>query len=234
MANILCIETATTACSVALTQDGKILSKKETTERNAHSAKLTLFIDETLKENKLAFSDLDAVTISKGPGSYTGLRIGVSTAKGLCYALDIPLIAINTLQSLAWGMAKKHTDDKSGHRTLFCPMIDARRMEVYAAVYDSNLKEVRETRADIIESNSFSDYLDNSRVIFFGDGADKCKEVISHPNAVFVDNIFPSSANMAIPAFQKFGLKQFKDVAYFEPFYLKDFIAGIPRVKGLK
>ncbi|NOX48340.1 MAG: tRNA (adenosine(37)-N6)-threonylcarbamoyltransferase complex dimerization subunit type 1 TsaB [Chlorobi bacterium] len=234
MANILCIETATTTCSVALTQGGDILSIKETTEKNAHSAKLTLFIDEILKENKLAFSDLDAVTISKGPGSYTGLRIGVSTAKGLCYALDIPLISINTLQSLAWGMAKKHTDDKSGQETLFCPMIDARRMEVYAAVYDSNLKEVRETRADIIEANSFSDYLDQSRVIFFGDGADKCKGTIIHPNAVFMDGISPSAANMAIPAFQKYGQKKFEDVAYFEPFYLKDFIAGIPRVKGLK
>jgi tRNA threonylcarbamoyladenosine biosynthesis protein TsaB len=234
MANILCIETATTACSAALTQDGKLLSKKETTEKNAHSAKLTLFIDEILKENKLAFSDLDAVSISKGPGSYTGLRIGVSTAKGLCFALDIPLIAINTLQSLAWGMAKKYTDDKSGTGTLFCPMIDARRMEVYAAVYNSNLEEVRETRADIIEANSFSEYLEKSRVIFFGDGADKCKEIITHSNAVFVDGVFPSASNMAIPAFQKFGQKQFEDVAYFEPFYLKDFIAGIPRVKGLK
>jgi len=234
MANILCIETATTACSVALIQDGKVLSKKETTEKNAHSAKLTLFIDETLKENKLTFSDIDAVAISKGPGSYTGLRIGVSTAKGLCFALDIPLIAINTLQSLAWGMAKKQTDDKSAQETLFCPMIDARRMEVYAAVYNSNLEEVRETRADIIEANSFGDYLDKSRVIFFGDGADKCKGTIIHPNAVFIDDIFPSATNMAIPAFQKFGQKQFEDVAYFEPFYLKDFIAGIPRVKGLK
>lgn len=233
MAHILCIETATTACSVGLSRDGDILSVKETTEKNAHSAKLTLFIDELLKDNKLVFSDLDAVAVSKGPGSYTGLRIGVSTAKGLCYALGIPLIAINTLQSLAWGMAKKHKDDKSGSGTLFCPMIDARRMEVYAAVYNSNLEEVRETRADIIETDSFSDYLEKSRVCFFGDGANKCKETIIHPNAVFEDDIFPSAANMSILAYQKFQQKQFEDVAYFEPFYLKDFIAGIPRVKGL-
>ena len=234
MANILCIETATTACSVTLNRDGDILSVKETAEKNAHSAKLTLFIDEILKDNNLVFSDLDAVAVSKGPGSYTGLRIGVSTAKGLCYALDIPLIAINTLQSLAWGVVKKHTDGKSGPGTLFCPMIDARRMEVYAAVYNSNLKEVRETRADIIETGSFSDYLDKSRVFFFGDGAGKCKGTIIHPNAVFEDGIFPSAANMSILAHQKFQQKQFEDVAYFEPFYLKDFIAGIPRVKGLK
>ena len=233
MSYILCIETATIACSVALTKDGIVLSKKETTEKNAHSAKLTIFIDEVLKENKLGFSDLDAIAVSKGPGSYTGLRIGVSTAKGLCYALDVPLIAINTLQSLAWGMAgsfseKKHTSP------LLCPMIDARRMEVYAAVFNFDLEEVRETRADIIEADSFLEYLDESQVIFFGDGADKCKEIITHPNAVFVDDVFPSSANMAIPANQKFIQKQFEDVAYFEPFYLKDFIAGIPRVKGLR
>ncbi|RLD51225.1 MAG: tRNA (adenosine(37)-N6)-threonylcarbamoyltransferase complex dimerization subunit type 1 TsaB, partial [Bacteroidetes bacterium] len=210
MANILCIETATIACSVALTKDGIVLSKKETTEKNAHSAKLTIFIDEVLKENKLGFSDLDAIAVSKGPGSYTGLRIGVSTAKGLCYALDVPLIAINTLQSLAWGMAgsfseKKHTSP------LLCPMIDARRMEVYAAVFNFDLEEVRETKADIIEADSFLEYLDESQVIFFGDGADKCKDIITHSNAVFVDDVFPSSANMAIPANQKFIQKQFKD-----------------------
>lgn len=233
MANILCIETATTACSVALTRDGNILSKKETTEKNAHSAKLTLFIDEVLKKNRLLFSDLDAIAVSKGPGSYTGLRIGVSTAKGLCYALDIPLIAINTLQSLAWGMAGSFSEKKHSN-PLLCPMIDARRMEVYAAVFNFDLEEVRETKADIIDTNSFSEYLDKSQVIFFGDGADKCKDIITHPNAVFVDDIFPSSANMAIPVNQKFEQKLFEDVAYFEPFYLKDFIAGIPRVKGLR
>ena len=235
MANILCIETATIACSVALTINGEVLSKKETTEKNAHSAKLTLFIDGVLKENNIDYTDLDAIAISKGPGSYTGLRIGVSTAKGLCYALDLPLISINTLQSLAYGMLGFQVKGKiEGKEIVFCPMIDARRMEVYAALYNSGLEEIRETKAEIIEKASYSEFLKQSQIVFFGDGAEKCKEAITHPNAIFVDDILPSSVNMALPAYQKFVKKDFEDVAYFEPFYLKDFVAGIPRVKGLR
>ncbi|RLD61376.1 MAG: tRNA (adenosine(37)-N6)-threonylcarbamoyltransferase complex dimerization subunit type 1 TsaB [Bacteroidetes bacterium] len=235
MANILCIETATVACSVALTSNGNVLSKKETTEKNAHSAKLTLFIDEILKENNIEYTDLDAIAISKGPGSYTGLRIGVSTAKGLCYALDLPLISINTLQSLAYGMSGVYPmGEIEGKGFVFCPMLDARRMEVYAALYNSGLEEIRETKAEIIEAASYSEFLEQSQVVFFGDGAEKCKGTIVHPNAIFMDDVLPSSGNMAMPAYQKYKQKEFEDVAYFEPFYLKDFVAGIPKVKGLR
>jgi len=235
MANILCIETATVACSVALTSNGNVLSKKETTDKNAHSAKLTLFIDEVLKENNIGYANLDAIAISKDPGSYTGLRIGVSTAKGLCYALDLPLISINTLQSLAYGMSGFNSLGKIvGEGFVLCPMIDARRMEVYAALYNSGLGEIRETKAEIIETDSYSEFLEQSQVVFFGDGAEKCKEVISHPNAIFMDGVLASSGNMALLAYQKYKQKDFEDVAYFEPFYLKDFVAGIPRVKGLR
>ena len=236
MSLILCIETATPVCSVALVRDGKILSYKESSKKNSHSEVITIFINDLLKESNNNFSDLDAVAVSKGPGSYTGLRIGVSTAKGLCYALDIPLIAINTLQSMAFGMAESLKKNTSGQTasTLLCPMIDARRMEVYSAIYNINNKEVRETKAEIIDKYSFSNYFSQNKMIFFGDGASKCQDVITHPNAVFYENINPSAANMASLAEEKFLNQQFEDVAYFEPFYLKDFIAGVPKVKGLK
>ncbi len=233
MALILSIETATPVCSVALAKDNEVIALKESTKKNSHSEIVTVFIDELLKENKFSFSDLNAVAVSKGPGSYTGLRIGVSTAKGMCYALDIPLIAVNTLQSLAIGALQDYNLDK-GLPVLFCPMIDARRMEVYCALFDKNNHEVRKTKAEIIKPDSFQTYLESNKVIFFGDGADKCKDVIQHPNAVFLENIFPSAANMVVIALGKFKNQEFEDVAYFEPFYLKDFIAGIPKVKGLK
>jgi tRNA threonylcarbamoyladenosine biosynthesis protein TsaB len=232
MPNILCIETATSICSVALTGNGVVLAEKQSSEKNAHSAIVTLFTEDVLKEAGFEYTDIDAVAVSKGPGSYTGLRIGVSTAKGLCYALDIPLISVNTLQSMGQGMADILTGKDSS--VLLCPMIDARRMEVYSAVFDINGKEIRETKAEIIDDNSFSDYLENHKVVFFGDGAAKCRNIITHPNAVFYDNINPSAKNMASIAAEKFKNKQFEDVAYFEPFYLKEFIAGIPRVKGLR
>jgi tRNA threonylcarbamoyladenosine biosynthesis protein TsaB len=232
MPNILCIETATTICSVALTSNGTIPAEKKSAEKNAHSAIVTLFIEDILKKAGLEYTDIDAVAVSKGPGSYTGLRIGVSTAKGLCYALDIPLISVNTLHSMSKGMADILSEEDSS--TLLCPMIDARRMEVYSAVYDINGKEIRETKAEIIEPDSFSEYLKNHKVVFFGDGAAKCRDIITHPNAVFYDDVNPAAKNMAAIATEKFKDKQFEDVAYFEPCYLKEFIAGIPRVKGLR
>ena len=233
MTLILSIETATPVCSVALAQDNNILGVKESTKKNSHSEIVTVFIDELMKENQFSFKDLDAVAVSKGPGSYTGLRIGVSTAKGMCYALEIPLISVNTLQSLAFGTSQNNIQ-KSGLPILFCPMLDARRMEVYCALFDENINEVRETKAEIIEPDSFQTYLESSQVIFFGDGADKCKEVIQHKNAVFLDDVFPSAANMMTIVFNKYQNHKFEDVAYFAPFYLKDFIAGVPKVKGLK
>lgn len=235
MSLILCIETATPVCSVALSKNGEILSLKETAKKNSHSEVVTLFIDDLLRENKIQYTDLNAVAVSKGPGSYTGLRIGVSTSKGLCYALGIPLIAINTLRSMAYGMAEIYLKEgKTSENILFCPMIDARRMEVYSAIYDENNNEVRETKAEIIEKKSFSEYPEQNQMIFFGDGAAKCKDIITHPNSFFYENIHPSAINMVLIAEQKFQKQQFEDVAYFEPFYLKDFIAGMPKVKGLK
>jgi len=232
MAKILLIETATPVCSVAISIAGETVIEKSSIEKNAHSKILTVFIQEAMNETNLKFADLDAVAVSKGPGSYTGLRIGVSAAKGFCYALNIPLIAVNTLQSMAGGMKERFQEIKENQ--LFCPMIDARRMEVYSAIYDQDLDQIRETKAEIIDEKSFTEYLDQNKMIFFGDGAAKCKEVIDHPNASFISDFEPSATHMKFLAEEKFLKQQFEDVAYCEPFYLKDFIAGVPKVKGLK
>ena len=220
MALILLIESATKSCSVSLSSENKIIAcKEEVNEQYSHAEKLTVFITELFKTQDFTIKDLDAVAVSKGPGSYTGLRISVSTAKGLCYALDIPLISVSTLKAMAFGMAQKEKSD------LYCPMIDARRMEVYNAFYNSTNKEIRGIQADIIEACSYQKELDK-KVLFFGDGAEKCKQMIQHPNARFLDGIFPSSKDMLEIANEKFAEKDFEDVVYFEPFYLKDFVAG--------
>ena len=220
MALILLIETATKSCSVSLASDDKIIAtKQEVNEQYSHAEKLTVFIAELFKNQDFTIQDLDAVAVSKGPGSYTGLRIGVSTAKGLCYALDIPLVAISTLRAMAFGMAKKEESD------LYCPMIDARRMEVYNAFFNAENKEIRGVQADIINEKSYQKELEKS-VLFFGDGAEKCKAIIRHKNAKFLDGIYPTSKDMLSLVLQKYTNKDFEDVAYFEPFYLKDFIAG--------
>ena len=220
MALILLIESATKSCSVSLSSENKIIAcKEEVNEQYSHAEKLTVFITELFKTQDFTIKDLDAVAVSKGPGSYTGLRISVSTAKGLCYALDIPLISVSTLKAMAFGMAQKEKSD------LYCPMIDARRMEVYNAFYNSTNKEIRGIQADIIEACSYQKELDK-KVLFFGDGAEKCKQMIQHPNARFIDGIFPSSKDMLEIANEKFAEKDFEDVAYFEPFYLKDFVVG--------
>ena len=220
MALFLLIETATKSCSVSLSSENKIIAcKEEINEQYSHAEKLTVFITELCKTQDFTIKDLDAVAVSKGPGSYTGLRIGVSTAKGLCYALDIPLISVSTLKAMACGMAQKEKSD------LYCPMIDARRMEVYNAFYNSTNKEIRGIQADIIEAYSYQKELDK-KVLFFGDGAEKCKQMIQHPNARFIDGFFPSSKDMLEIANEKFAEKDFEDVVYFEPFYLKDFVAG--------
>ena len=220
MALILLIETSTKSCSVSLSSENKIIAcKEEVNEQYSHDEKLTGFITELFKTQDFTIKDLDAVAVSKGPGSYTGLRISVSTAKGFCYALDIPLISVSTLKAMAFGMAQKEKSD------LYCPMIDARRMEVYNAFYNSTNKEIRGIQADIIETYSYEKELDK-KVLFFGDGAEKCKQMIQHPNARFIDGIFPSSKDMLEIANEKFAEKDFEDIAYFEPFYLKDFVAG--------
>jgi tRNA threonylcarbamoyladenosine biosynthesis protein TsaB len=226
---ILCIETATTMCSVALGRDGKLLASKEMNAGYTHAENLTVFIEEVMKEANVKFADLDAVAVSKGPGSYTGLRIGVSAAKGLCYGLDKPLIAINTLRQMA---ANRKSDSRflfaggEAKKIYLCPMIDARRMEVYTAVYDKNGSEVEPVSAKVIDENSFADLLNENKIIFFGDGASKCKEALSHySSAIFIDNIYPSAKAMLELAEEKFTKKEFEDVAYFEPFYLKDFVS---------
>lgn len=223
MAIILNIETATKNCSVSLAKDGDILAIKELNNGNySHAEVLHPFIAAILKEANLSSKEIDAVAVSKGPGSYTGLRIGVSAAKGLCFSFDKPLISINTLTSLSHAI--------SIEKGLIVPMLDARRMEVYAAVFNEEYKQVREVKAEIIDENSFTEYLEEKKVYFLGDGAQKCKEIITHKNAFFIDNIFPSAKEMAKLSFNKYKKNDIEDVAYFEPFYLKDFIV-IPEKK---
>lgn len=237
MATILLIETATQVCSVALSASGKVVDVLESREKNSHSVTLTIFIKNILEKAGMAFSALDAIAVSKGPGSYTGLRIGVSTAKGLCFGLDRPLIAIGTLEAMAAGGTRSLGTPSLGmaSHSLLCPMIDARRMEVYNALYDSYLNLVREIKAEIIQEGSFAEELKDHQVLFFGDGAEKCKQLLApHPNARFLDDFQLSSTYMARLAEEKFNLSAFEDTVYFEPYYLKDFIPGISRVKGLQ
>ena len=223
MALILCLETATKSCSVALAKDGDLLHcKNEISEKYSHSEQLTLFIESILSEQGIALVDLDAIAVSKGPGSFTGLRIGVSSAKGLCYALDKPLISVSTLESMASGMQKKYPNK------VYCPMIDARRMEVYTAFFQAG-KQLTDIEAHIVETDSFSKILSKEEVLFFGDGADKCQGFITHVNATFIPNIYPSAKDMAAIAEKAFVKQQFENVAYFEPYYLKDFVTGVKK-----
>ena len=222
MATILCIETATTNCSVALSVNGSVIAFKEDNPNGSqkgysHAEKLHGYIEEVLSSGNTSKSNLDAIAVSKGPGSYTGLRIGVSAAKGLCFALEIPLLSIPTLQSLSLQIEEKDT--------YVIPLLDARRMEVYSAVFFSEEK-IRETKAEIVDENSFLDYLNERKTIFIGDGVSKFKTLCSHHNAEFIVNKLPSARQMALLSEKKFKTNDFEDVAYFEPYYLKDFIAG--------
>lgn len=236
---ILAIETATRNCSVALFNETGMIALLEADEDNSHSAILHVLIDRLLKEKGIEVKDLQAVAVSKGPGSYTGLRIGVSAAKGLCYAQDIPLIAVNSLESMAAGMRDVLQKNGESHKntllenTLLLPMIDARRMEVYSAVFDMNLQPVRETEAEVITAESFEELRIANTLYLAGDGADKCKEVLNGNSIQYLDGFNASAAFMMHAAMVAFNKQQFENVAYFEPFYLKDFIAGKPRVKGL-
>lgn len=216
MTYILNIETATKNCSVSLAKDGQTVLCKEIAEQGySHAEKLHVFIEEIIKESGITVKDLKAIAISKGPGSYTGLRIGVSTAKGLCYALEIPLIAIDTLQVLAQKVTQKDG--------LIVPMIDARRMEVYSAVFDRNQKMIVEVVAEVLTENSYADSTET--VYFVGDCQEKCQSVLTKDNFVFLPEIvFPSANEMSSISFEKFNNNEFEDVAYFEPFYLKDFM----------
>jgi len=222
---VLNIETATPVCSVALGESGSLLGIREMTDGKSHASHLTILITDLLKECGRNLADLAAIAVSKGPGSYTGLRIGVSTAKGLCYALDKPLISVETMHSMANAMAK---DVEAS--TLLCPMLDARRMEVYAAVYDGELQLLQETDAVIVNEHSFSEFLEKGKVLFFGDGAEKCQDLLgSKSNADFELNYQISASSMVSISAAKFLEGAFEDAAYFEPYYLKDFVAGPPK-----
>ena len=217
MAYILNIETATKNCSVSVSENGKTIALKELNDGSySHAEKLHEFIKEAVTKAGIEFSNLNAVAVSKGPGSYTGLRIGVSAAKGLCFALNIPLLSVNTLASLA-NSIKVETGLK-------IPLLDARRMEVYTAVFDEKNEVVKEVTARVIDESSFADFLNKERVTFAGDGAEKCKNIIKHPNAFFIDGLYPSAKEIGLLSHKKYLQKDFEDVAYFEPYYLKDFI----------
>ena len=265
---ILYIETSTQVCSAGLSHDGKWLALREDRSRDySHSALLTVFMEEVLKEAAVNANEVDAVAVSRGPGSYTGLRIGVSAAKGFCYALDIPLIAVDTLKALTANLIGSDSSDSAatppdpgttatdpgttpscsaatsgsqkdpaltdGPDILYCPMIDARRMEVYYALFSPGLKEVKPTAAEVITADTFGELLEKHRIVFFGDGAEKCRQLIDSPNALFFPDILPSVKGMLSLAEDQFRRRDFVDVAYFEPYYLKDFVAGKPKVKGL-
>ena len=230
---ILCLETATPVCSVALNDGCCTLALRESEGNNVHSEKITRFIQEVMETTGLETNKLDAVAVSRGPGSYTGLRIGVSTAKGVCYAADLPLMAIDTLEAMAWGMR-----DKLGPMLLpddlLVPMIDARRMEVYCSIFDANMGRRQDTKALVVEADSFKEF-EGRRLWLFGDGAPKLKPLFAdQPLIQVVDGFKPSAAFMRTLADKALKNGEVVDVAYFEPFYLKDFVAGKPHVKGLE
>ncbi len=225
MIHILCIETGTTTCSVALGNENGVVGFKDLSDSRAHASQLSVLVDELLKELSFDISKVDAIAISQGPGSYTGLRIGVSFAKGVCYSLGKPLIAVGSLDSMVYGIKEVLPKETISDISLFCPMIDARRMEVYSAFYNQTIHRISEVEAIIVDSNSFFNQLQNSKVLFFGNGASKCKSVISNQNAIFIDNFEPSARFMLPLALNAYKDEKFEDIAYFEPFYLKDFVA---------
>ncbi|MFO7575522.1 MAG: tRNA (adenosine(37)-N6)-threonylcarbamoyltransferase complex dimerization subunit type 1 TsaB [Bacteroidales bacterium] len=227
---ILCIESATGVCSVAVCDSEGIIAMKESGDERAHSRLLAPYVKDVLDAAGFEADQLAAVAVSRGPGSYTGLRIGVSMAKGLAYGAGLPLIAVDTMLSMYHSLLAGHPEfadqDSAEH---FVPMIDARRMEVYHSVINSEGIVTGAVEATVVEEDTFTSLLEAGRVVFFGNGADKCREVIRHPNAIFVDGVHPSAAAMRGPALRAFEEKRFEDVAYFEPYYLKDFLATIPK-----
>ncbi|MGY0393486.1 tRNA (adenosine(37)-N6)-threonylcarbamoyltransferase complex dimerization subunit type 1 TsaB [Bizionia sp. KMM 8389] len=224
MAIILSIETATTNCSVSLSKEGETFALKEDYNNGfSHAECLHVFIDDILKENNIDKSQIEAVAISKGPGSYTGLRIGVSAAKGLCYALNVPLISVSTLEALAHQVK---TDEG-----VIIPMLDARRMEVYSEVFSPCFSSIRDIKAEVLDETSYAEYLTKGAVFFVGNGVEKTKNLLTHPNAKYIENRLPSANEMGALAFNKYKKSDIEDVAYFEPYYLKDFVAIKPKPK---
>lgn len=230
--NILCIETSTNCCSAAICKDGVAVVSKENLTGANHASELPVFIEQLLAIARASQWQIDAVALSEGPGSYTGLRIGTSIAKGLCYGMNIPLIPINTLQILCQSVDNRHLT--SGTNVIYCPMIDARRMEVYTALYDaSTLNPITEVTAQVINNQSFSEELKVNKICYFGNGADKCQSVITSPNAMFIPNIVPQASFMGLLAERSAAL-DVKQMAYYEPFYLKEFVPAPSHIKGLK
>ncbi|MFO7924360.1 MAG: tRNA (adenosine(37)-N6)-threonylcarbamoyltransferase complex dimerization subunit type 1 TsaB [Bacteroidales bacterium] len=255
---ILNIETSTAVCSVSISSESTILAFRESMVEKSHATVLTPFIEDIMKETGKKYGDLSALAVSRGPGSYTGLRIGVSVAKGICYGAGLPLIAVDTLGIMAGKvLSLAHRGQKESPATaaaaaqvpeeafswlrgadssnvLLCPMIDARRMEVYTALYDTSGKRVREISAEIIDPSSFSEVPEKKSILFFGDGAEKCRDVAARKNTLFIPGIYPSAGDMAHMSLLAFREGRFEDTAYFEPFYLKDFIATTPKNKTKK
>jgi tRNA threonylcarbamoyladenosine biosynthesis protein TsaB len=227
MALILSLETSTTVCSVALHNNGKLVASAEMHKEQSHASKLAVLIDQVVKLVDIPISAIQAIAVSEGPGSYTGLRIGVSTAKGLCFALGIPLLSVSTLSLLAKQIQLKAILDNAW----LCPMIDARRMEVYCQIFDSEINVLRPIEAKVIDEESFRESLSDHKIIFFGDGAAKCKSVITHSNAFFISDIVPSAKELGFLASEKFSRNEFENLVTFEPFYLKEFLIKKPADK---
>lgn len=232
MSIILSIETSTKGCSTAIHQGAQLLALSELFHEKSSSGMLTTLIQHVVKVSGLDFEAIDAIAVAKGPGSYTGLRIGVSTAKGLCFTLDKPLLAVNTLQAMAWQVHSIAQSINANDIPLLCPMLDARRMEVYCALYRAdNLEQVAATEAKIIDEQSFAEILETQKIIFFGDGAAKCEAVLGkNPNAIFLkETINPSAKSIGVLANEAYKNSAFEDVAEFEPYYLKEFMATTPK-----
>lgn len=225
MAHILCIETGTAVCSVALGGEEGLLGYRELSDPKSHASELSVLIQALLEELAFDIGGIDAVAIGRGPGSYTGLRIGVSLAKGICFALNRPLVAVDSLTAMVYGVEQLADAQQLGSADFLCPMIDARRMEVYTALFDSQKRRLTDVSATIVGSDTFSRQLQSGKIIFFGNGAPKCRFVISSQNATFIDNFEPSARFMLPLALKAYKDEQFEDIAYFEPFYLKDFVA---------
>ena len=226
MSTILHIETSTDICSVAVSENSQVIFQQEDRSGQNHAERLGTMVDEALSFTDNHAIPFDGVAVSCGPGSYTGLRIGVSMAKGICYGRELKLIAVPTLELLCVPVLLREIPEEDA---LLCPMLDARRMEVYAGIYDRGLKPVREIGADVVDENTYREYLDKRPVYFFGNGAKKCMETINHPNAHLIDGIVPLAKWMQPLAERKFLNEQFEDVAYFVPYYLKDFVAKMPK-----
>ena len=231
MERIVLLETSASLCTVALAENGNITAYRESSAPKAHASLTAVFVQEVLEEKGIKLSDCDAICVSMGPGSYTGLRVGVSTAKGLCFGSGKPLLAVGTLDTLVAQASAEETASAAGVNFKYIiPMIDARRMEVYSAVFEAGKGQITETTPTIVDENSYAEYLEQGPVLFIGDGAGKCADAIKHPNAHFCQ-CNPKASAMLTPAMQAYNEKRFEDVAYFEPFYLKEFVATVSKKK---